>query len=116
MPSLLFAAERWQTYTDDLERTYRAQTAPGATTLVAIDKGVVAGRYSSSLTAKSRLTFPLSSPAPSGATRTRAGTGAKALARAGGLCIHVLSCSGSYYLSLGAESAPGSRLHKETMA
>jgi predicted N-acetyltransferase YhbS len=39
----------------------------------------------------------------------------EALARAGGLRIDVLSRSGSYYLSLGAESVPGFRLHKETM-
>ena len=32
---MLFAAERWQTYAADPERTYRALTAPGATTLVA---------------------------------------------------------------------------------
>jgi hypothetical protein len=45
----------------------------------------------------------------------------EALARAGGLRIDLLSIdllsrSGSYYLSLGAESVPGFRLHKETMA
>ena len=40
----------------------------------------------------------------------------EALARAGGLRIDLLSRSGSYYLSLGAESVPGFRLHKETMA
>jgi GNAT superfamily N-acetyltransferase len=40
----------------------------------------------------------------------------EALARAGGLRIDVLSRSGSYYLSLGAKSVPGFRLHKETMA
>lgn len=31
----LFAAERWQTYTIDPERTRRALTASGSTTLVA---------------------------------------------------------------------------------
>jgi GNAT superfamily N-acetyltransferase len=39
-----------------------------------------------------------------------------ALARAGGLRIDVLSRSGSNYRSLGAESVPGFRLHKETVA
>jgi hypothetical protein len=32
----LAAAEGWTEYADDLERTHRAPTAPGATTLVAI--------------------------------------------------------------------------------
>ena len=32
----LFAAESWAEYTDDLDRTQRALTAPGVTTLVAI--------------------------------------------------------------------------------
>jgi len=40
---MLFAAERWQTYAADPELTYRALTAPGATTLLANFKGVVAG-------------------------------------------------------------------------
>src|SRR4051812_32823412 len=32
----LVAAEGWTEYTDDVERTHRALTAPGVTTLVAI--------------------------------------------------------------------------------
>jgi hypothetical protein len=39
---MLFVGERWQAYTAGPERTYGALTAPGATTLVAIDEGVVA--------------------------------------------------------------------------
>jgi hypothetical protein len=75
---MLFAVERWQTYTADPERTYRALTAPGATTLVAMTKALWRGSYSSSLTAKSRLTFPLSALVR------------EALARAGGLRIDLL--------------------------
>jgi hypothetical protein len=63
---MLFAAERWQTYAADPERTYRALTAPGAKRWSQLTKALWRGWYSSSLTAKSRLTFPLSSPAPSG--------------------------------------------------
>jgi hypothetical protein len=37
------AAEGWAEYADDVERTYRALTAPGVTTLVAIADGRVAG-------------------------------------------------------------------------
>ena len=40
----------------------------------------------------------------------------EALACAAVSVLNVLSRSGSYYLSLGAESVPGFRLHKETMA
>jgi hypothetical protein len=39
----LLAAEGWTEYTDDVERTYRALTAPGVTTLVAIVAREVAG-------------------------------------------------------------------------
>jgi hypothetical protein len=49
---MLFVGERWQAYTADPERTYGALTARGATTLVAIDKAMWRGSYSSSLTAK----------------------------------------------------------------
>src|SRR3954471_14927322 len=38
----LFAAEGWDTYTADPERTLRALTAPGSTTVVAVDGGAVA--------------------------------------------------------------------------
>ena len=74
---MLFAAERWRTYTADPERTYRALTAPGATTLVAIDKGVVAGLVQ--LQSDSEIQAHLSAlitGAQVAATRTRAGTGA----------------------------------------
>ncbi len=39
----LVAAEGWTEYTDDVERTRRALTAPGVTTLVAIAGGHVVG-------------------------------------------------------------------------
>jgi GNAT superfamily N-acetyltransferase len=95
---MLFAAERWQTYTDDPERTYRALTAPGATTLVAIDKGVVAGLVQ--LQSDGEIQAHLSALI-TGAQWRRRGLGRalvrEALARAGGLPINVLSRSGSYY-------------------
>jgi GNAT superfamily N-acetyltransferase len=115
--ALMLAAERWQTYTADPERTYRALTAPGATTRVAIDKGVVAGLVQ--LQSDGEIQAHLSALI-TGAQWRRRGLGRalvrEALARAGGLRIDLLSRSGSYYLSLGAESVPGFRLHKETMA
>jgi GNAT superfamily N-acetyltransferase len=39
----LVAAEEWPQYSEDAERTYRALSAPGVTTLVAIAHGRVAG-------------------------------------------------------------------------
>ena len=39
----LCAAEGWDTYTEDPERTRRALSSPGSTTLIAVDGGVVAG-------------------------------------------------------------------------
>src|SRR6476661_7895796 len=39
----LVAAEGWMEYTQDVERTYRALTAPGVTTLVAIIGELVVG-------------------------------------------------------------------------
>lgn len=113
---MLFAAERWQTYAADPERTYRALTAPGATTLVAIDKGVVAGLVQ--LQSDGEIQAHLSALIIGAQWRRGLGRALvwEALARAGGLCIDLLSRSGSYYLSLGAESVPGIRLLKETMA
>jgi GNAT superfamily N-acetyltransferase len=39
----LCAAEPWPTYTKDPQRTWRALTAPGATTIVAVENGRVIG-------------------------------------------------------------------------
>jgi ribosomal protein S18 acetylase RimI-like enzyme len=74
--------------------------APGATTLVAIDKGVVAGLVQ--LQSDGEIQAHLSALI-TGAQWRRRGLGRalvrEALARAGGLCIDLLSRSGSYYLS-----------------
>jgi GNAT superfamily N-acetyltransferase len=37
----LFAAEGWQTYTAERQRTFRALAAPGSTSVVAVDDGAV---------------------------------------------------------------------------
>jgi hypothetical protein len=113
---MLFAAERWQTYTAGPERTHCALTAPGATTLVAIDKGVVAGLVELRSDGEIQAHLSALHRRPVAATRTRAGTGAGSARAPGGVRIDLLSRSGRYHLSLGAESVPGFRLHKETMA
>jgi hypothetical protein len=52
----LVAAEGWTEYADDLQRTYRALTAPGVTTLVAIMEDRSPAPSRSSQTASSRRT------------------------------------------------------------
>jgi hypothetical protein len=52
----LVAAEGWTVYTDDVARTYRALTAPGVTTLVAIAHSRARARSKSSRMALSRPT------------------------------------------------------------
>ena len=53
----LVAAEGWTEYTDDLERTYRALTAPGVTTLVATVGGRLSAQSRSSRTGSFRPMF-----------------------------------------------------------
>ena len=53
----LVAGEGWTEYTDDRERTYRALTAPGVTTLVATVGGGSSAQSRSSPMASSRPMF-----------------------------------------------------------
>jgi hypothetical protein len=53
----LVAAEGWTEYAGDVQRTYRALTAPGVTTLIAKVGGRVVGAIRSSRTVSSRPTF-----------------------------------------------------------
>jgi ribosomal protein S18 acetylase RimI-like enzyme len=86
--------------------------------MVAIDKGVVA--WLVQLRSDGEIQGHLSALLTGARWRRRRGLGRalvrEALARAGGLRIDVLRRGGSDDLSLGAESVPGFRLHKETMA
>ena len=52
----LVAAEGWAEYSDDAERTHRALSAPGVTTLVALAEGRVAGAIQVQSTASPRPT------------------------------------------------------------
>jgi ribosomal protein S18 acetylase RimI-like enzyme len=110
----LFAAEEWQTYTNDAERTYRALTAPGSTTLVAVDAERVVALVQ--LQSDGEIQAHLSALVVAARWRRR-GLGRtllrEALARAGGIRIDLLSRSGTYYLALGADSIPGFRLSQE---
>jgi ribosomal protein S18 acetylase RimI-like enzyme len=107
----LFAAEGWQTYTADPERTLRALTAPGCTTLVATDGDEVSGlvQVQSDGEIQAHLSLLIV-----GERWRGHGLGRELLrgaaARAGGIRMDLLSRSGGYYESLGARSIPGFRI------
>ena len=107
----LFAAEAWDTYTAAPERTFRALTAPGCTTLAAVEGGTVAGlvQIQSDGEIQAHLSLLLV-----GAQWRGRGLGRtllrEALKRAGGMRLDLLTRAGDYYLALGAEAVPGFRL------
>jgi|1185.fasta_scaffold394640_2 ribosomal protein S18 acetylase RimI-like enzyme len=107
----LFAAEGWDTYTADPERTLRALTAPGSTTVVAVDGGAVAALVQ--LQSDGEIQAHLSALVVGERWRRR-GLGRtllrEALERAGGLRIDLITRAGDYYLAIGAEPVPGFRL------
>jgi predicted N-acetyltransferase YhbS len=107
----LFAAEGWETYTEDPERTYRALSAPGATTLVATDDGSVAGLVQ--LQSDGEIQAHLSALLVG--ERWRGHGLARRLLReglreAGGMRMDILSSAESFYRRLGADERPGFRL------
>jgi GNAT superfamily N-acetyltransferase len=107
----LFAAEGWEEYTADPERTYEALVAPGSTTLVALDgptviaiiqvqsDGVIQAHLSAILVAESWRGAGL------GRRLLREG-----LARGGGIQIDIRTRAESYYVRLGASQSAGFRL------
>lgn len=103
----LFAAEGWDTYTADPERTLRALTAPGSTTVVAVDGGAVAALVQ--LQSDGEIQAHLSALVVGERWRRR-GLGRtllrEALERAGGLRIDLITRAGDYYLAIGAEPVP----------
>ena len=113
----LFTAEGWRTYTADPERTVRALTAPGCTTLVAADGGEVAGlvQLQSDGQIQAHLSLLIVGERWRGRGLARELLH-EAAARAGGIRIDMLSRAGGYYQSLGARSIPGYRLELEEMA
>jgi GNAT superfamily N-acetyltransferase len=110
----LFAAEGWETYSEDPERTFRALRAPGCTTLAAIVDGDLAGlvQVQSDGEIQAHLSLLLV-----GAQWRARGLGRallrEALRRAGGMRMDVLTRAGDYYLALGADAVPGFRLRPE---
>jgi ribosomal protein S18 acetylase RimI-like enzyme len=112
----LVAAEGWTEYADDAQRTYRALTAPGVTTLVAIADGRVAGaiQVQSDGTIQGHVSMLL-------IDRERRGTGLgsrllrEGLERAGGLRLDIRTRTEGYYERLGATRSLGFRLTREDL-
>ena len=109
----LFAAEEWDTYTAESERTLRALAAPGATTLVAVDGGAVVGLIQ--LQSDGQIQAHLSALVVTEAWRGRGLARAllrEALSQAGGLRMDIISAAEPFYLHLGARPRPGFRLER----
>ncbi len=112
----LVAAEGWTEYSDDVDRTYRALTAPGVTTLVAIVGGRVAGaiQLQSDGLIQAHVSMLLIDRNCRGA-----GLGSallrQGLKRAGGLQLDVRTRTEGYYERLGATRSLGFRLTPEDL-
>lgn len=112
----LVAAEGWTEYTDDVERTRRALSAPGVTTLVAIaggnlvgaiqvqSDGLIQAHVSMLLIARNSRGLGL------GSRLLRDG-----LERAGGPQLDVRTRTEGYYERLGASRSLGFRLTREDL-
>ncbi len=112
----LLEAEGWTEYTDDVQRTYRALTAPGVTTLVALvarrvvgaiqlqSDGVIQAHLSMLLIDRHRRGARL------GSTLLREG-----LERAGGLQLDIRTRTQGYYERLGASRSLGFRLRRDDL-
>jgi GNAT superfamily N-acetyltransferase len=112
----LVAAEGWTEYTDDADRTYRALTAPGVTTLVAIVGRRVIGaiQLQSDGAIQAHVSMLLIDRnwrgAQLGSTLLRDG-----LERAGGLQLDIRTRTEGYYERLGASRSLGFRLTRENL-
>jgi ribosomal protein S18 acetylase RimI-like enzyme len=112
----LVAAEGWAEYSDDAERTYRALTAPGVTTLVAVTDGRVVGaiQVQSDGVIQAHVSMLLIDPdwrgAGLGSRLVRGG-----LERAGGLRLDIRTRTEGYYERMGASRSLGFRLTREDL-
>jgi ribosomal protein S18 acetylase RimI-like enzyme len=112
----LVSAEGWTEYSEDAQRTYRALTAPGTTTLVVIADEQVAGviQVQSDGFMQAHLSMLLIDPKWRGA-----GLGSRllreALDRAGGVRLDIRTRTEGYYERLGASRSLGFRLTREDL-
>jgi ribosomal protein S18 acetylase RimI-like enzyme len=112
----LIAAQGWSVDTDDVERTYRALSAPGVTTLVANAGGPVVGaiQVQSDGSIQAHLSMLLIDPSWRG-RHLGSRLLCDALDRAGGLQIDIRTRTEGYYERLGATRSLGFRLMREDL-
>jgi ribosomal protein S18 acetylase RimI-like enzyme len=112
----LVAAEGWTTYTEHVERTYRALTAPGVTTLVAIvgERVVGAIQVQSDGFIQAHVSMLLIDPSLRGA-RLGSRLLRDGLDRAGGLQLDIRTRTEGYYERFGASRSLGFRLTREDL-
>ena len=112
----LVAAEGWTEYADDVQRTYRALTVPGVTTLVAIMDGHVAGaiQIQSDGLIQAHVSMLLIDRNCRGG-----GLGSRllreGLERTGGLQLDIRTRTEGYYERLGASRSLGYRLTRANL-
>jgi GNAT superfamily N-acetyltransferase len=101
----------WDTYSEDPERTYRALSAPGSTTLVAVVDGAVAGLIQ--LQSDGEIQAHLSALVVGEEWRGR-GIARRllhdAMEMAGGMRMDILTSADDFYRHLGAEPKTAYRL------
>jgi ribosomal protein S18 acetylase RimI-like enzyme len=112
----LVAAEGWDGYTADVERTRRALIAPGVTTLVAIVGGRVVGaiQLQSDGLIQAHVSMLLIDRQWRG-RRLGSRLLREGLERAGGLWLDVRTRTEGYYERLGASRSLGFRLTREDL-
>jgi ribosomal protein S18 acetylase RimI-like enzyme len=112
----LVAAEGWDEYTADVERTRRALIAPGVTTLVAIVGGRVVGaiQLQSDGLIQAHVSMLLIDRQCRG-RRVGSRLLREGLERAGGLWLDVRTRTEGYYERLGASRSLGFRLTREDL-
>jgi ribosomal protein S18 acetylase RimI-like enzyme len=112
----LVAAEGWTEYADDVERAYRALTAPGVTTLIALVGGRVAGaiQVQSDGLIQAHVSMLLIDRNSRG-LRLGSRLLREGLQRAGGLQLDIRTRTEGYYERLGASRSLGFRLTREDL-
>ena len=112
----LVAAEDWSEYTVDVERTYRALSAPGVTTLVAIEDGRVVGaiQVQSDGLIQAHVSMLLIDRNWRG-RQLGSRLLREALERAGGVRLDIRTRTQGYYERLGASRSIGYRLTRDDL-
>jgi ribosomal protein S18 acetylase RimI-like enzyme len=112
----LVAAEGWTMYADDAERTCRALTAPGVTTLVAIVARRVVGaiQLQSDGVIQAHVSMLLIDQSCRGA-QLGSRLLREGLQRAGGLQLDIRTQTEGYYERFGASRSLGFRLTREDL-